>query len=80
VVVVKLKYLAILRASQYLNEMIHPEALTGSIDYTKSLLCRLGTIPGIYGLEAGITIPAGLRQWLAKIIQQALPAACGDLA
>ena len=60
--------------------MVHAESLTGSRYRTERHPTGLCCIPSFGWIEAAIAITTGLRVVLAKVLQQRLPSAAGDLA
>ena len=59
--------------------MVDAETLACAVNRTERHACSLGAVPGIHGLQAGITVTAGFRQGVTEVTQQGLPATGGDL-
>jgi hypothetical protein len=49
-------------------------------DAVERLLSGERSVPGLYGVEAGVAVPAGLLQLIPEVSEQHLPAAHGRLA
>ena len=67
-------------ALEYIDQVVHAEALTGAGHGTQRHAAGFGGIPGLGGLQTAVAVAAGLGVGLSKIVEQRLAPAAGDLA
>ena len=77
--VIELHDLVCLAAAQYLDQVIHAKALAGAVHRAEGHAGGLGAVPGVRRLKAAVAIAAGLVELVAKVIEQGLAPATGDL-
>jgi hypothetical protein len=65
----------VILSQKNVREIAGPETLAGSKNAGESLLRRDRSIPGLDFTGAGVAVPAGFRQFLAKIAKAHLSSA-----
>ena len=79
-VVAKSPHALVALTQQNIDEIVHPEALIGTVHAGERLAGGLGTVPRVDGLQAGVAVAAGCLHHLVEVGEQNLAPAAGHLA